>query len=59
MFTGSIQATGHIKALKKNSQSILMTIQTIPQILADYQIGDSMAVDGACLTAIEKTPDTL
>ena len=52
MFTGLIQATGHIKALKKNSQSILMTIQTIPQILADYQIGDSMAVDGACLTAI-------
>lgn len=58
MFTGLIQATGHIKTLKKNSQSILMTIQTTPQILADYQISDSMAVDGACLTAIEKTPDT-
>lgn len=54
MFTGLVQGTGHIVDLKKHEQSIKMTIQTAPSILNDYQIGDSMSVDGACLTAIKK-----
>lgn len=52
MFTGLIQEVGKVKAIKKSSHHIALTCACSANILQDYKIGDSMAVNGACLTAI-------
>lgn len=35
-------------------QTIKLTCQASRQLLEDYQIGDSMAINGVCLTVVEK-----
>lgn len=54
MFTGLIQEQGKILRVQRKNQSIVLTCQASKELLTDYHIGDSMAVNGACLTAIEK-----
>ena len=54
MFTGIIEDLGAIKALKHSQKGALLTIATsLP--LARIAIGDSIAVNGACLTVITKS----
>ena len=48
MFTGIIQDIGIITSIKKGSKSQVMTIDT--SILEDVNIGDSIAINGLCLT---------
>jgi riboflavin synthase len=48
MFTGIIQDVGNIKSIKKGSKSQQLTIET--SILEDVHIGDSIALNGLCLT---------
>ncbi|MEK4299460.1 riboflavin synthase [Oceanobacillus sp. FSL W8-0428] len=55
MFTGLIQETGTVKRIKKVSQHIELTCSASRELLQDYNIGDSMAINGVCLTAIEVT----
>ncbi len=50
-----IQETGTIKRIKKVSQHIELTCSASRGLLQDYNIGDSMAINGVCLTAIEIT----
>ncbi|PPK82183.1 riboflavin synthase alpha chain [Lacrimispora xylanisolvens] len=50
MFTGIIEETGVLKELKKGAQSASLTIQG-RVIFDDLAIGDSVAVNGVCLTA--------
>ncbi|MBQ6516441.1 riboflavin synthase [bacterium] len=45
MFTGIIEETGKIKSLNSNSVTILAD-----KVLKDVKIGDSIAVNGICLT---------
>lgn len=52
MFTGLIQEVGRVKAIKKSSHHIALTCACSEETLQGYQIGDSMAVNGVCLTAI-------
>ncbi|MGM8364996.1 riboflavin synthase [Virgibacillus sp. W0181] len=50
MFTGIIEEKGNIKTIQKTSeQSITMTIGAV-KVLEDVTIGDSIAVNGICLT---------
>lgn len=49
MFTGIIEEIGHLKNIKKNSASAIITIQA-EKVLESTQIGDSIAVNGICLT---------
>lgn len=50
MFTGIIQARGKIESLEKGSQFVSIKI-SCNMDLSDTSVGDSIAVDGACLTA--------
>jgi riboflavin synthase len=56
MFTGIIEDIGKIKAIKKNTKSQTMTIETT--ILEDVKIGDSIATNGLCLTVTHMTSNT-
>lgn len=55
MFTGLIQEKGKIKRIRRLSHTIRMTCEASETLLSNYKIGDSMAVNGACLTATDKT----
>jgi riboflavin synthase len=51
MFTGIIQAVGEIDAITKTGEDLKLSIQAQRLGLDDVQIGDSIAVNGICLTA--------
>ena len=54
MFTGLIKEQGKIVKIIKSSHSIKLTIQASKNLLETYKIGDSMAVNGVCLTCVQK-----
>ena len=49
MFTGLIEEVGKIKGFTKSGDSMILSIESF-KILKDVQIGDSIAVNGICLT---------
>ncbi len=53
MFTGIIQAVGKIAALEKRGGDARLRVDTGTLDLADVKVGDSIAVSGVCLTAVE------
>jgi len=52
MFTGIIQALGQVQTLAKRAGDARITIRTGKLPLADVKLGDSIAVNGVCLTAV-------
>lgn len=58
MFTGLIAEIGIIRRIKRYASSMEITCEASRQLLLDYNIGDSMAINGACLTAIHCTETT-
>lgn len=55
MFTGIISAIGDIAELEQRDGDVRLTIRTGNLSLADVHLGDSIACNGACLTAVELT----
>ena len=53
MFTGIILAIGSIAAIQPKGGDVRLTINTGKLSLADCAFGDSVAVNGVCLTAVE------
>lgn len=53
MFTGLIQTLGICRALGRNTVEITGSTTAIRAIVADLALGDSVAVDGVCLTVVE------
>ena len=53
MFTGIISAIGKIIAIEHKGGDCRFTINTGKLPLSDTQLGDSIAVNGVCLTAVE------
>jgi len=53
MFTGIIEAKGHIEATVPSGEDMRVHIATGKLDLADVKLGDSIAVNGVCLTAVE------
>lgn len=53
MFTGIIEATGEIARLEPRGGDMRVSINTGKLELDDVNLGDSIAVNGVCLTAIE------
>jgi riboflavin synthase len=51
MFTGIILTVGEIDAITKMGEDLKLSIRTDNFGLADVQVGDSIAVNGVCLTA--------
>jgi len=55
MFTGIIQAIGTIADMQAKGGDIALAINTAKLDLSDVALGDSIAVNGVCLTAIALT----
>ncbi len=55
MFTGIIQAQGTIADIQPRSGDMRLQINTGKLDLGDVSLGDSIAVNGVCLTAVELT----
>ena len=49
MFTGIVEELGTVKKIKKGANSAVFTIRA-EKILDDLRTGDSVAVNGICLT---------
>jgi riboflavin synthase len=57
MFTGIIQAIGQVSAIEPKGVDTRVRIQTGKLDLHDVALGDSIAVNGVCLTAVELPGD--
>ncbi len=57
MFTGIIQSVGCIAQIQPRGEDTRLYIKTGKLDLADVQLGDSIAVNGVCLTAVELPGD--
>ena len=55
MFTGMIQAVGHIETITAIGENVALSIEASLLRLSDVQIGDSIAVNGGCLTVTHLT----
>jgi riboflavin synthase len=54
VFTGIIQALGTIKAMERKSGDVALAVHSEKLNIADAELGDSIAVNGVCLTVIKK-----
>ena len=52
MFTGIIQAVGEVAAIEPKQEDARVYVRTGQLELADVALGDSIAVNGVCLTAV-------
>jgi riboflavin synthase len=57
MFTGIVEELGTVAAIEDQGDAIRLTIAA-GQVLADAQLGDSISVNGCCLTIAERDGDT-
>lgn len=57
MFTGIIEAIGSIRALTPKGGDVRVYVETGKLDLDDVKLGDSIAVNGVCLTAVDLPGD--
>ena len=57
MFTGIIEAIGSIRAITPKGGDVRVYVATGKLDLGDVKLGDSIAVNGVCLTAVELPGD--
>lgn len=53
MFTGIVEELGTIRSIKRGASSSILSVGA-STVLGDLKIGDSVAVNGVCLTATSK-----
>ena len=58
MFTGLVEETGDLLALDRSPAGARLTVRA-PLVTQDVRLGDSVAVNGCCLTATAHDGDTL
>jgi riboflavin synthase len=58
MFTGIIEELGKVQSIVKKTNLVVLTISA-KKVLSGTKIGDSIAVDGACLTVVKKTKSSV
>ena len=58
MFSGMIADVGHIAAVTERDGGLRLEIATNTLDLSDVQLGDSIAVNGACLTVIARAANS-
>ena len=56
MFTGIIEEVGRVAAIEEAGDSLRMRF-TVPGVLEDAKRGDSIAINGVCLTVAELSPE--
>ncbi|SFL87481.1 riboflavin synthase [Pelosinus propionicus] len=52
MFTGLVEELGKVKAIARGVKSVRLTVAA-KKVLQDVKLGDSIAVNGTCLTVVE------
>ncbi|MBV8210476.1 MAG: riboflavin synthase [Burkholderiaceae bacterium] len=52
MFTGIVQVVGAIERVEARERSVRLLVQAAPIDTASLKVGDSIAVNGCCLTAV-------
>lgn len=57
MFTGLVETIGRITGREEHGDAIRLTF-TAPEVLGDAKHGDSISVNGVCLTVAELTEDS-
>lgn len=57
MFTGIIKAKGSVAAIEKRGGDVRLRVTAAELPWAEYALGDSIAVNGVCLTAIQLHED--
>ncbi|RYV02688.1 riboflavin synthase [Shewanella sp. OPT22] len=57
MFTGIVEAVGHIGKIERQSDDIRLTINSEKLDLTDVKLGDSIATNGVCLTVVKINAD--
>jgi riboflavin synthase len=57
MFTGIVEELGTVAGTEDQGDAIRLTVHS-PHVLADAGLGDSIAVNGCCLTIAERDGDT-
>lgn len=57
MFTGIIKAKGSIGAMEKRGGDVRLRVTATELPWADYAVGDSLSVNGVCLTAVHLHDD--
>ena len=55
MFTGIVEELGRVRTVAPNAGGVRIEIDAVV-VLADARIGDSVAVNGCCLTVVELDP---
>jgi riboflavin synthase len=58
MFTGIITAVGQIKSAQAKGDGLQLIVEVPSGYLNDVVLGDSIAIQGACMTATELTSNT-
>ena len=58
MFTGLVEETGALLALARTADGARLTLRA-PLVSADARLGDSIAVNGCCLTVTARDADVL
>ncbi len=53
MFTGIIEAQGQVAALTPNKGDVVVVVRSAELDFSDVRLGDSIAVNGVCLTVTE------
>ena len=53
MFTGIIQAQGNIQEIRESNKGVVFVLNSNSLDLSDVSIGDSIAVNGVCLTVTQ------
>jgi riboflavin synthase len=57
MFTGIIKAKGTIEAMDKRGGDVRLSVRSDGLPWSDYEVGESIAVNGVCLTAVALRED--
>lgn len=58
MFTGIITAVGNIKSAQEKGDGLHLLVEVPTGYLDDVALGDSIAIQGACMTATQLTSNT-
>ena len=51
MFTGLVETVGTVESIKSLAHGVLISIRS-PLVFSDVRVGDSISINGCCLTAV-------
>jgi riboflavin synthase len=57
MFTGIVEELGTVEAVERQSDAVRLTVRA-DTVLAETRLGDSISVNGCCLTVAERSDTT-